>query len=256
MKVALMAKNSVWSEQELDEQLLDDYIQLALFDWSEIEGSCILKENEKLKMQSNYNDVDVSKQIQKLFGKTKRQDNVKIFFINFYKRVAPLAVAFFFVFLCVTTAFASNEEFRHIVYRLIFREEIRYTEIVAYENNLAFHDPDIYTWNHIYAPTYIPSGFILEDYFDTENIFQVFYHNDNDQYIEILQSQNGLIRADNENLIKKEYISINDSEAILIVNTDESITLIWQVGSMLMTIYSDIDETEVILIAEGIKPLR
>ena len=83
------------------------------------------------------------------------------------KVVTRAAVVFLTFFIFLTTAFAASAPVRDAIYKILFSHEDRYT-LVQIDPTVsdAFIDADLYTWEHCFAPTYLPKGYKLTTFDD------------------------------------------------------------------------------------------
>lgn len=250
-------KPFMWNNESCEEDLLDSVIKLALSQHAEAEGRAIWAENEKTKcLQKFLCSSKLKKEITKINNFTKIRENFRDFLFATYKLLTPVAMIFFILSSSFLTIFAASDEFREAIYRLVFNEKIRYIELNPDVEHDAFIDSYLYPWKHCFAPTYIPNSFEYHSSTGTELSSSVRYESANGNFVIFRQSQNAISRVDNERVLKQEYIMIGDSEGLLTITGDRTIILKWQIGESLLTIISNIEENEVIKIAQNIKILR
>lgn len=76
--------------------------------------------------------------------------------------VTRVAVVFLTFFICLSTAFAVSPSVRSAVYKMIISPQDLFTSVtVAPHQPGMFIDADLYTWEHCFAPTYLPEGYEL-----------------------------------------------------------------------------------------------
>lgn len=174
------------------------------------------------------------------------------------KVVTRAAVVFLTFFIFLTTAFAASAPVRDAIYKILFSHEDRYTLVqVDPTVSNAFIDADLYTWEHCFAPTYLPKGYELAACNDMGNLLVVSYEKDG-KYIDFTQTPadaQSSIHVDSEDAQITRPIMINNSEGIYNLKDGET-TIVWQVGGCLIDILSNEDTEEVIKFAESIQVLR
>lgn len=134
------------------------------------------------------------------------------------KVVTRAAVVFLTFFILLTTAFAASAPVRDSIYKILFSHEDRYT-LVQIDPTVsdAFIDADLYTWEHCFAPTYLPEGYGLSEYDDLEGILLIVRYTNGEKFIQFNQTASGAqgsIDVDSENAQITRSIIINNSEGI------------------------------------------
>lgn len=172
--------------------------------------------------------------------------------------VTRAAVVFLTFFICLSTAFAVSPSVRGAVYKMIISPQDRFTNVkVAPHQPGMFIDADLYTWDHCFAPTYLPEGYELASCNDMVNLLFVSYEKDG-KYIDFTQSLSGsqsAVHVDSENAQITRPIMIGYSEGIYNLKDGET-SIVWQVGESMLGLLSNEDTEEVIKIAESIQLLR
>lgn len=246
-------KNKSEYQNAIDELVLKAAISSLL----EIEGNKLIEENNRLKNDPRF---QLSPEIDKKIKQAIRRSESRYKFKKFRKVaggiVSKVAVVFLAIFVGLTSTMAVSADFRKIIYNLILSYDERYTQVERSTEYKEFVDSDVYTWEHIFAPTMLPHGYKLTSVDDNGTIFAVLYENAENLYIEFTQhSSNGKFRADTENAQKILTTFVGDSEA-LVVEKDGVIIITWQVGDFLLYIISN-DQTDTVLnFAESIKLMR
>lgn len=173
--------------------------------------------------------------------------------------VTRVAVVFLTFFICLSTAFAASPSVRNAVYKMIISPQDRFTNVkVAPHQPGMFIDADLYTWEHCFAPTYLPEGYELVTFEDLEGIGLLVSYEKGDKYIDFTQTSSGVhtsIHVDSENAQITRPIMIGYSEGIYNLKDGET-AIVWQVGESMLDILSNEDTEEVIKIAESIQLLR
>ena len=173
--------------------------------------------------------------------------------------VTRAAVIFLTFFIFLTTAFAASAPVRDAIYKILFSHEDRYT-LVQIDPTVsdAFIDADLYTWEHCFAPTYLPKGYGLSEYDDLEGILLIVRYTNGEKFIQFNQTASGAqgsIDVDSENAQITRSIIINNSEGIYNLK-DGKTSIVWQVGGCMLSLLSNEDTEEVIRFAESIQLLR
>lgn len=175
------------------------------------------------------------------------------------KVVTRAAVVFLTFFIFLTTVFAASAPVRDAIYKILFSHEDRYT-LVQVDPTVsdAFIDADLYTWEHCFAPTYLPEGYGLSEYDDLEGILLIVRYTNGKKFIQFNQTASGAqgsIDVDSENAQITRSIIINNSEGIYNLK-DGKTSIVWQVGGCMLSLLSNEDTEEVIRFAESIQLLR
>ena len=175
------------------------------------------------------------------------------------KVVTRAAVVFLTFFIFLTTAFAASAPVRDAIYKILFSHEDRYT-LVQIDPTVsdAFIDADLYTWEHCFAPTYLPKGYMLTTFDDIAGNMLIVRYEKGKNFIQINQSPANVqssIHIDSENAQTTKPITIGNSEGIYNLK-DGKTQIVWQVGGCLIDVISNEDTDEVIKVAQGIQLLR
>lgn len=112
------------------------------------------------------------------------------------KVVTRAAVVFLTFFIFLTTVFAASAPVRDAIYKILFSHEDRYT-LVQVDPTVsdAFIDADLYTWEHCFAPTYLPKGYKLTTFDDIAgNMFMP--SNDASKSVDFVDSIAGIATSD------------------------------------------------------------
>lgn len=175
------------------------------------------------------------------------------------KVVTRAAVVFLTFFIFLTTAFAASAPVRDAIYKILFSHEDRYT-LVQIDPTVsdAFIDADLYTWEHCFAPTYLPEGYKLATFEDFEGIGLIVSYKKGSKYIDFTQTVTGTqcsIHVDSENAQITRAIQIGNSEGLFNLKNGE-VEIVWQMGGCMLDIISNEEPEEVIKMAERIQVLR
>lgn len=175
--------------------------------------------------------------------------------------VTRAAVVFLTFFICLSTAFAVSPSVRSAVYKMIISPQDLFTNVtVAPHQPGMFIDADLYTWEHCFAPTYLPEGYELAIFEDLAGIKLLVSYEKGDKYIDFTQTSSGThcsvsVQVDSENAQITRPIMIGYSEGIYNLKDGET-AIVWQVGESMLSLLSNEDTEEVIKIAESIQLLR
>ena len=173
--------------------------------------------------------------------------------------VTRVAVVFLTFFICLSTAFAASPSVRNAVYKMIISPQDRFTTVtIAPHQPGMFIDADLYTWDHCFAPTYLPEGYELATFDDLAEMLLIIRYEKGEKFIQFNQSMAGVqgsIDVDSENAQITRPIMIGYSEGIYNLK-DGKTSIVWQVGESMLSILSNEDTEEVIKFAEGIQLLR
>lgn len=173
--------------------------------------------------------------------------------------VTRVAVVFLTFFICLSTAFAVSPSVRSAVYKMIISPQDRFTNVtVAPHQPGMFIDADLYTWEHCFAPTYLPEGYELAIFEDLAGIELLVSYEKGDKYMDFTQTSSGThcsVHVDSENAQITRPIMIGYSEGIYNLKDGET-SIVWQVGESMLSLLSNEDTEEVIKIAESIQLLR
>lgn len=173
--------------------------------------------------------------------------------------VTRAAVVFLTFFICLSTAFAASPSVRNAVYKMIISPQDRFTNVtVAPHQPGMFIDADLYTWEHCFAPTYLPEGYELVTFDNLAGMLLIIRYEKGEKFIQFNQSKAGVqgsIHVDSENAQITRPIMIGYSEGIYNLK-DGKTSIVWQVGESMLSLLSNEDTEEVIKIAESIQLLR
>lgn len=175
------------------------------------------------------------------------------------KVVTRAAVVFLTFFIFLTTVFAASAPVRDAIYKILFSHEDRYT-LVQVDPTVsdAFIDADLYTWEHCFAPTYLPKGYKLTTFDDIAGNMLIVRYEKGKNFIQINQAPANVqssIHIDSENAQTTKPITIGNSEGIYNLKYGKT-QIVWQVGGCLVDVISNEDTDEVIKVAQGVQLLR
>lgn len=122
------------------------------------------------------------------------------------------------------------------------------------EEEYTFVDPEIYTWENAFALTYIPKKYALDEIYDLD-LLKIVNYVSGEKYFSFSQLREETIYADTENADKIKDIMIGNSKGLLITK-DVISSVYWSVENTLLSVTGNIDENEIIKIAEGVRPIN
>ena len=157
----------------------------------------------------------------------------------------------------------ASADAREVLYRLLFSEYERYIEIDPTPViNETFVDLEEYqAAGAAFGPTYVPEGAELIEVSSVPFATSALYEQEsnNDDYIFMVFSitemtEGATYRVDSEDADRIEYMTIGESEGLLIVK-DDFTGITWYVGDTLLDVISNLPTEEVIKFAQGIEKL-
>ena len=170
------------------------------------------------------------------------------------------AVFFFALFLGTGSILVASADAREVLYRLLFSEYERYIEIDPTPViNETFVDLEEYqAAGAAFGPTYVPEDITLTEIDSGTYITMCAYDTpEMDCFLTFTiteMTENASYRIDSEDADRIEYITIGESEGLLIVKGDFS-GITWYVGDILLDVISNLPTEEVIKFAQGIRNL-
>lgn len=245
--------------REAKENLL---FKMALARYAECESAEIAAEAEDFEGLKPGRDYE--KFIAQQINKRSRKDASRKAAVFAEKMFTKVAVVVFCGLLAVSGAMVASAEVRKSVYQLIFTDMEKYMQVEITHSGANLIDPDVFTGDNAYAPTYLPEGFALnrETVVNDWSGIIVQYEN-GDRFIRFDQSPSsvyGEIHVDSENADRTETIDLNGNEALLNVKSyplgDILVTVIWQQDGTVFLIESNIETEEVLKFAGGIKQIK
>lgn len=251
-----MADISGLSKKEIQEEYEDLVFRKVMAIYVQKEGKQILSEIEEEK--KNDDTVVDSKAIIKLYDKKERKENLNILW-KYSKKLINFAAMVVFVAIVslssVVVAFADvREAVVDIIYHLVYEENERYTQVGIGEST-GFIDPEVYSWEGAYAPTYIPEGFKFDEKQELTTRSIITYSK-GEAYFTITQSnKTSSLHMDTENAQSVTEIIINDSQGIL-VKKDGFSSLAWNEGETFFWVRGEIDSDELVKIAKSLKKIK
>lgn len=254
----------VYSTRKQTERFEDALMELGALGLLEIEGQKLLQESSEL------NAAEETQPTEKTWNTVKRnlwRQKQKNRISKAAKVIRPVfvraAVFFFAVFLGTGSILVASADAREVLYRLLFSEYERYIEIdPAPVISEAFVDLEEYqAAGAAFGPTYVPDKVVLTKWFSGEYDLMFAYDNPkNSQKKYTLtfsitkMTEGATYRVDSEDADRIEYMTIGESEGLLIVK-DDFTGITWYVGDTLLDVISNLPTEEVIKFAQGIRNL-
>ena len=215
------------------------------------------EESEKILSEIENEEPADPKNIEKIYSKTERRENFSTLWKVSKKLITFAAMVVFVAVVSLSSVVVASAEAREAVaeaiYHLVLRKTDRYTE-VSIGNSTGFVDPEIYTWDDAYAPTYMPKEYILKEKSEMPNRKSVTYIS-GEKYVAISQSVDGVFQIDTEDADIYEKISINESDAVYVENKG-FVFIVWSIGEKTFSVRGTINPEEALKIAESIKPIE
>ncbi len=248
---------SLWTKEQCVEAYDELMIKIGLSSLAEIEGRELIAENERLKATPQFKTTpEIEKRIRRTVEQGLRRKSFKKVMGGMYKATSHVAVVFLAVTILFSSTMIASAEFRGAVYKMVFTTEPRYTLIeLDSRTDMEFVDSEVYTWEHAFAPTVMPSGYSVSEVVGTSSTHNVVYKNSDGGEIIFFQN-NGSGRAtmqvDTENAQLVQNVFINDSEGLL-VSKDGFNQLVWRLGGSMLRLSSKENADTLLAIAKGIK---
>ena len=248
---------SLWTKEQCAEAYDDLMIKIGLSSLAEIEGRELLAENERLKATPEYAVTpEDKKKIRRTVERELRRKSFKKVTGKVYRVTSHVAVVFLAVSILFSSTMIVSAEFRNAIYKMVFTTEPRYTLIeLDSRTDMEFVDSEVYTWEHAFAPTVMPSGYSVEEVLETSITHNVIYTNPNGGKITFFQNSGkgkSTMQIDTENAQLVQNVFVNDSEALL-VSKNGLQQLVWRVGGSMLHLASTESTDTLLAIAKGIK---
>ncbi len=214
------------------------------------------EESEKILSEIENEEPSDPKNIEKIYSKTERRENFSTLWKVSKKLITFAAMVVFVAVVSLSSVVVASAEAREAVaeaiYHLVLRKTDRYTE-VSIGNSTGFIDPEIYTWDDAYAPTYMPEGFELSNFSCTLSQQSVDYVC-GENFITFIQARNSTGQIDTQNAEIVENLIIGNSSALFVVK-DNITQVSWSVGDTMFLVCGTAVPEEVLKVAENIKPI-
>ena len=248
---------SLWTKEQCAEAYDDLMIKIGLSSLAEIEGRELLAENERLKATPQFKTTpEIEKRIRRTVEQGLRRKSFKKVMGGMYRATSHVAVIFMAVSILFSSTMIASAEFRGAVYKMVFTTEPRYTLIeLDSRTEMEFVDSEVYTWEHAFAPTVMPSGYSVSEVLDSSAFHLVIYTHADGGEIKFFQSSSTAettMQIDTENAQLIQNVFINDSEGLL-VSKNELNQLVWRLGGSMLRLSSKENADTLLAIAKGIK---
>lgn len=254
----------IYNTRKQTERFEDALMELSALGLLEIEGQKLLLESAKLNEVKEIQPTEKTwNTVKRALWKQKQKNRVS----KAAKVICPVfvraAVFFFALFLGTGSILVASADAREVLYRLLFSEYERYIEIDPDPViNEAFVDLEEYqAAGAAFGPTYVPEGAELIEVSSVPYVTSALYEKEsnNDDYIFMVFSitemtEGATYRVDSEDADRIEYMTIGESEGLLIVK-DDFTGITWYVGDTLLDVISNLPTEEVIKFAQGIRNL-
>lgn len=171
-------------------------------------------------------------------------------FIKKAKSISSKTAAILLVlFVSITTLTLSVEAFRTQVYNLLSTEHNEYSRVrIRHEST----ENVTIEWENYYFPTYMPEGFYVASIREVEEIKEINFINENNEYIVFSQAPNGTdFNLDTEDGIKTELV-INNRKAVLTEKEERNI-LFWNNEEFSFYLVSRLEAEKLQIIAESLE---
>ena len=254
----------IYNTRKQTERFEDALMELSALGLLEIEGQKLLLESAKLNEVKEIQPTEKTwNTVKRALWKQKQKNRVS----KAAKVICPVfvraAVFFFALFLGTGSILVASADAREVLYRLLFSEYERYIEIDPDPViNEVFVDMEEYkAAGAAFGPTYVPEGAELIEVSSVPYVTSALYEKEsnNDDYIFMVFSitemtEGATYRVDSEDADRIEYMTIGESEGLLIVK-DDFTGITWYVGDTLLDVISNLPTEEVIKFAQGIRNL-
>lgn len=240
-----------------DESLIEDYEDLVFKKVFAIrckeESNIIFDEIRK----RDNTETAGKKIVEKLFNKKEYKENFQTLGKIFKKGFVFAASLVFVVIVSVSSVVVASADIREVVtdiiYHLVFEDNEKYTKISVAED-MEFIDPELYDWDGAYAPTYMPDGFEFANRDDFKKYHSIEYSN-NEKQLYIVQFLELSYNIDTEDAIDIKHITINNSDAIIVIKEDKNIVS-WCCDKTMFWIRGNINIEELIKIAKSMHVVK
>lgn len=166
------------------------------------------------------------------------------------RKVVLIVAAVIAVF---AVAMLTVSAFRAQVLNLFMKPEQKYTYVQITDSAA---EPSVSSlpvdWKNAYMPTYIPDGYEVTSVTNVNSYKSIRFDKDSSSlYYSELNSANGAA-LDTETAPLAKSVSINSHEGSL-VKKDGMLSITWEMDNRLFLIYGDINQEELVKIAESVK---
>lgn len=214
------------------------------------------EESKKILEEINTEEQATPEAVKKIYSKIERK---KIFadFWKYSRKILQFAAMVVFVAVIsvssvVVASASARTAMAETLYKIIYETHEKYTEIKPEENLTYDKNKDEYVGT--YFPAYIPNGFKVTEKYEVPGIAICSYAK-GDENIIFLQQSPDLYHIDTENAEVIQNITINESEALLVIK--EGLTTICMNREKIMiSVLSNTDTYTALKFAEGITQIK
>lgn len=169
--------------------------------------------------------------------------------LNGFSRRAAIFLIVIISGFALTTL--SVEAFRLRLFNFVTEIKDQYTKIEFMENSEPQEESTGLDWENALFPGYMPMEYMLTESQEFATMRIMHFSNNEGKVIEIAQSPIGTsFQVDTENAVTSE-VEINNGKGILVEKGNVR-TLIWTIDQTALYIIGEINEAEIIRIAESI----
>lgn len=239
-------------KNELYRQYEDSLWKLVMYRYAEIEGERFVVENKALKLEKMFmpSQQAVRKYTEKLSA-AARQEKLRGFIKKAQPALNKAAVFIAVSALVFSIAFTNISAFRREVLNLVIKFEEKYALIKLDESEN--DKPRLYvSWRNTYVPTYIPDGYYIYNFTNTDDLKILEYTDDEDNHIifcDMSASLENAIDTENASLIKE--ITVGAGKGLL-VEKEGRVTIAWSDNDRVFTLHTYLSVEETIKIAESV----
>lgn len=238
--------------KKLTEEYEDSFLRLVMYDYEKQEGELLLKENEEIKNDPQYEpSADLVKRFNKLLKKNFRKQKLISFAKKSQKILSRVGIFIFAFAVLFAVMFSTVSAFRIQVLNLLLTFEDEYMSVRLDGDSNNTEDISNIYFHNIYAPSYIPEGYWLNNFSNGKSFKMIEYINDNEnliQFFEFNSTMNGNIDTEDAQTIKP--IKINGSDGMLVIK-NETITISWAYENRGFVLSAQMSEEEIVKIAES-----
>ncbi|MBR2639848.1 MAG: DUF4367 domain-containing protein [Oscillospiraceae bacterium] len=215
------------------------------------------EESEKILSEIENEEPADPKNIEKIYSKTERRENLSTIWKVSKKLITFAAMVVFVAVVSLSSVVVASAEAREAVaeaiYHLVLRKTDRYTE-VSIGNSTGFIDPEIYDWEGAYGLTFVPDAYKFKEKKSAGTKNVIIYESNNGHFTFSQSNGNPIARVDTEDAENVETIIINESEALL-VEKDGFVIITWNNQNTFFSLRGTLPADTLIFMAQGIKPL-
>ncbi|PKM72874.1 MAG: hypothetical protein CVU91_07560 [Firmicutes bacterium HGW-Firmicutes-16] len=251
-------KDETQNKKILKEQYEESLFAVLMDEFAEAEGQRLIKENERLKNDMDFKLPDglearCEKTIRNTISEKKRKD-VGLKVLKVLGKVAVFALACGVTFAVL---FNTVSAFRISVWNILRQVDSQNTNITINDTGeQTSENGSITIPTGSYLPTWVPNGYELMSYSNTENVVTAVFSNSEDNLIYYFEFGNGQVLGVNtNNADMSKDVEINGLEGLLIVNNGVTSVTWADVKRNLISRISarGLDEDTVIKIAQSVK---